>query len=44
MTKETGRKGSLVLKLDLEKAYDCINYNFLTEVLKKVGFSQNIFD
>lgn len=32
----------MVLKLDLEKAYDRISWPFLAEVMRQVGFSHEI--
>jgi hypothetical protein len=34
------KKDGIVLKLDFEKAYDKINWDFLFEVLKQRGFSE----
>ncbi|XP_058203040.1 uncharacterized protein LOC131317509 [Rhododendron vialii] len=31
-------QGGLILKLDFEKAYDCVNWGFLLYMLKKAGF------
>lgn len=30
-------KGGVLLKLDFEKAYDCVNWNFLLDLLSKMG-------
>lgn len=35
-----GRKGSMIIKVDLEKAYDRIDWNFLEEVPRTVGFRE----
>lgn len=35
-------KRGMVVKIDLEKAYDCIDWTFLVDVLKSVGFRQEI--
>lgn len=32
------RKSGIILKLDFEKAYNKINWNFMMEVLKKKNF------
>ncbi|KAL2226306.1 UNVERIFIED_CONTAM: hypothetical protein Sindi_1989300 [Sesamum indicum] len=36
-------KGNLVIKLDMSKAYDRVNWNFLLTVLQKMGFPQRFF-
>ena len=38
-TKRRGKSG-VVLKLDFEKAYDKVNWNFLFDALKLWGFSK----
>lgn len=39
MKRKKGRKGWMLLKLDLEKAYDRIRWDFLEDTLKAAGFS-----
>ena len=41
MRRKKGRKGWMLLKLDLEKAYDRIRWDFLEETLEAAGFSGN---
>ena len=38
--KRKGKWGFAALKLHMNKAYDRINWNFLIDVLKRMGFSQ----
>ncbi|XP_028767839.1 uncharacterized protein LOC114725488 [Neltuma alba] len=38
MKKSKGKKGLMALKIDLEKAYDRIRWDFLQQVLLEVGF------
>lgn len=40
MRRKQGRKGWMLLKLDLEKAYDRIRWDFLEETLEAAGFSE----
>ncbi|KAG7564477.1 Ribonuclease H-like superfamily [Arabidopsis suecica] len=40
MRRKKGRKGWMLLKLDLEKAYDRIRWDFLEDTLKVAGFSE----
>ena len=35
--KKNGKKG-LICKLDIEKAYDSVNWQFLMRVMQKMGF------
>ncbi|MDV3157560.1 MAG: reverse transcriptase family protein, partial [Candidatus Phytoplasma australasiaticum] len=39
MKKKTGSKGIMVLKIDLEKAYDRLSWDFIKETLEDVGFN-----
>lgn len=39
---EAKKKGEMIVKIDLEKAYHRVNWKFLEEVLRKVGFSDNL--
>jgi len=34
------KNSGVILKLDFEKAYDKVDWNFLEEVLKRKGFSE----
>lgn len=38
--KKTGRKGSFTLKLNMSKAYDRVNWQFLEAIMIKLGFSR----
>lgn len=42
MKKKTGSKGALELKIDLEKAYNCIEWDFLRYVLEEIGYSPQL--
>lgn len=42
MRRGTGRKRGMVVKIDLEKAYDRIDWTFLESVLRTVGFEEGI--
>lgn len=41
MRRKKGRKGWMLLKLDLEKAYDRIRWDFLEDTLKAAGLPEN---
>ena len=39
---KTGEKGFMVIKVDLEKAYDRLNWQFIKDILVDVGLSENL--
>lgn len=41
MRRKKGRKGWMLLKLDLEKAYDRVRWDFLEDTLRVVGLSES---
>jgi hypothetical protein len=41
---EKCKKLGMALKLDISKAYDKVNWNFLYDVLERIGFSEKVMD
>ncbi|KAM6563873.1 hypothetical protein CsatB_023871 [Cannabis sativa] len=41
MKKKKGKKGFMMIKLDMEKAYDKMDWEFILNTLKGLGFHQN---
>lgn len=44
MKHKSGKKGIMVVKVDLEKAYDRVSWPFMRRVLERVGFSASMVD
>ena len=40
MSQKKKKQSAIILKLDFEKAYDKVNWNFLQQTLRMKGFSQ----
>lgn len=36
--------GNAILKVDMAKAYDCVDKKFLTQVMKGFGFSHKVYN
>lgn len=44
MRRKVGRVGTMAAKIDLEKAYDRVNWDFLRRVLQEVGFNSEMIN
>lgn len=44
LTKKAGNKGGMILKVDIEKAYDRVALPHLHEVIRAAGFSSHLTD
>ena len=39
---ESRKRGGVIFKIDFEKAYDSINWDFVEDILEKKGFDQQL--
>lgn len=44
MKNKKGSKGSMTIKIDPEKAYDRLKWDFIVETLTDIGFPNNFID
>ena len=44
MKNASGKKGFMVIKLDLEKAYDRLSWNFVVDSLKELGLNSHLIN
>lgn len=44
MHKMRGKNGFFIIKVDLAKAYDCIRWSSIVEVLMEIGLPANLID
>lgn len=42
--KSKGRRGFMVMKIDLKKAFDCLKWSFLREVISRAGFGNKFIE
>jgi hypothetical protein len=44
MVKMKGRKGYVAIKVDLSKAYDKLNWNFIWQILKEIQLPDSLIN